>query len=165
LSCGAGGYRSLGLARISAGMSARAVGELLTWQPDPEMIGRRQNQQHHCSLLRWTFPAKRASVVVTDSEPDGFAPLPRQRLVGLRGVCVVAARCCVGTSERSSLHVQAQTCALRQGAVKKKNADVSAATRLPSSALILPVLSPILPLPLMRQRAALVTRHRRAAPS
>jgi hypothetical protein len=37
--------------------------------------------------------------------------------MGLRGVWVVAARCCAGTSERSSLHVQAQTCALRQGAV------------------------------------------------
>src|SRR5262249_12864446 len=29
--------------------------------------------------LRWTFSAKRACVVVTDSKPDGFAPLPRQR--------------------------------------------------------------------------------------
>jgi hypothetical protein len=29
--------------------------------------------------LRWTFPAKRACVAVTDSKPDGFAPLPRQR--------------------------------------------------------------------------------------
>src|SRR5260221_14444455 len=29
--------------------------------------------------------------------------------VGLRGVWVVAARCCAGTSERSFLHVQAQT--------------------------------------------------------
>ena len=29
--------------------------------------------------LRWTFPAKRASVVVTDSEPGRLAPLPRQR--------------------------------------------------------------------------------------
>src|SRR5438034_7635008 len=51
--------------------------------------------------LRWTLSAKRASVVVTDSKPDGFAPLPRQRPVGLRGVWVVAARCCAGTSERS----------------------------------------------------------------
>ena len=36
--------------------------------------------------LRWTFLAKRASVVVTDSEPDRLAPLPRQRPVSLRGV-------------------------------------------------------------------------------
>jgi len=51
--------------------------------------------------LRWTFPAKRASVVVTHSEPNRLAPLPRQRPVGLRGVWVVAARCCAGPSERS----------------------------------------------------------------
>jgi hypothetical protein len=51
--------------------------------------------------LRWTFPAKRASVVATDSKPDGCAPLPRQRLVGLRGVCVVVARCFAGAIERS----------------------------------------------------------------
>jgi hypothetical protein len=30
--------------------------------------------------LRWTFPAKRASVVVTDSEPGRLAPLPCQCL-------------------------------------------------------------------------------------
>jgi hypothetical protein len=29
--------------------------------------------------LRWTLSVKRACVVVTDSKPDGFAPLPRQR--------------------------------------------------------------------------------------
>jgi hypothetical protein len=29
--------------------------------------------------LRWTFGAKRASVVVVDAEPDRLAPLPRQR--------------------------------------------------------------------------------------
>src|SRR5215831_18122717 len=29
--------------------------------------------------LRWSFPAKRASVVVTDSEPGRLAPLRRQR--------------------------------------------------------------------------------------
>jgi hypothetical protein len=28
--------------------------------------------------LRWTFPAERACVVVTDSEPGRLAPLPRQ---------------------------------------------------------------------------------------
>jgi len=42
--------------------------------------------------LRWTFPAKRASVVVTDSEPDWLNSSPCQRPVGLRGVWVVAAR-------------------------------------------------------------------------
>jgi hypothetical protein len=35
--------------------------------------------------LRWTFPAKRASVVVTDSEPGRLAPLPRQRRVASAG--------------------------------------------------------------------------------
>jgi hypothetical protein len=36
--------------------------------------------------LRWTFPAKRACVVSRPASPDGFASLPRQRSVGLRGV-------------------------------------------------------------------------------
>jgi len=61
--------------------------------------------------LRWTFPAKRASVVVTDSEPGRLAPLPRQR----RGVWVVGAMC-AGTIERSLWHVQAQARANHQGA-------------------------------------------------
>ena len=52
----------------------------------------------------------------TDSEPEWLGSSPRQRLVGLRGVWVVAARCCAGTRERSFLHVQAQTRTNRQGA-------------------------------------------------
>ena len=35
--------------------------------------------------LCWTFSAKRASAVVTDSEPDRLAPLPRQRPVASAG--------------------------------------------------------------------------------
>jgi hypothetical protein len=36
--------------------------------------------------LRWTLSAKRVCVVVTDSKPDGFAPLPPPAPVGLRWV-------------------------------------------------------------------------------
>src|SRR5207245_2721062 len=49
----------------------------------------------------WTLSAKRACVVVMDGEPDRLAPLPPPAPVGLRGVWVVAARCCAGTMERS----------------------------------------------------------------
>src|SRR5262249_57293144 len=44
--------------------------------------------------LRWTFRAKRACVVITDAEPDRLAPLTPPAPIGLRGVWVVAARCC-----------------------------------------------------------------------
>jgi hypothetical protein len=53
--------------------------------------------------LRWTFPAKRASVVVTDSESGRLAPLPpRQRPVASRGVWVVAAPCCAATPSQNA---------------------------------------------------------------
>src|SRR5215211_1298056 len=51
--------------------------------------------------LRWTLSAKRACVVITDTEPDRLAPLAPPAPMGLRGVWVVAARCCAGTIERS----------------------------------------------------------------
>jgi Protein of unknown function (DUF3489) len=51
--------------------------------------------------LRWTLSAKRACVVITDTEPDRLAPLAPPAPIGLRGVWVVAARCCAGTIERS----------------------------------------------------------------
>jgi len=45
---------------------------------------------------------RQESVSVADTdEPDRLASLPRQCLVGLRGVWVVAARCCADTIERS----------------------------------------------------------------
>src|SRR5262245_53874443 len=44
--------------------------------------------------LRWTFSAKRACVVITDAEPARLAPLTPLAPIGLRGVWVVAARCC-----------------------------------------------------------------------
>ena len=44
--------------------------------------------------LRWTFRAKRACVVITDAEPARLAPLTPPAPMGLRGVWVVAARCC-----------------------------------------------------------------------
>src|SRR5262245_27234754 len=54
-----------------------------------EMIGRR---------MRWTFRAKRACVVITDAEPDRLAPLTPPAPMGLRGVWVVAARCCADSA-------------------------------------------------------------------
>ena len=42
----------------------------------PETIQLRPIQQKPLLTLRWTFTAKRACVVVTDSEPDRLAPLP-----------------------------------------------------------------------------------------
>src|SRR6266404_3144365 len=74
--------------------------------------------------LRWTLSAKRACVVITDTEPDRLALLPPPAPMGLRGVWVVAARCRAGpgavlapTHLRGVWHVHAQTCAHSQGAV------------------------------------------------
>jgi hypothetical protein len=53
-------------------------------------------------ILHSTLVLNRACMVVADTEPDWLAPLPRQRPLGLRGVWVVAARCCAGTIERNS---------------------------------------------------------------
>src|SRR6266550_5328624 len=76
--------------------------------------------------LRWTFPAKRASVVVTDSKPDGLLLSPRQRPVGLRGVWVVAARCCADALERSFACPSANLRAvLRRGLHRRQPAAVS----------------------------------------
>src|SRR5262249_19101820 len=92
-------------ARISAGMVART--SMADMAGIAAILGRCRgdpaglNRATPLRTLRWTSPSKRASVVITDSEPDGFAPLPPQGPLGLRGVWVVAARCCAGTSERS----------------------------------------------------------------
>src|SRR5215469_8269120 len=50
--------------------------------------------------LRWTFRAKRACVVSTDAEPARLAPLTPPAPMGLRGVWVVAARCCANPPAR-----------------------------------------------------------------
>jgi hypothetical protein len=50
--------------------------------------------------LRWTFRAKRACVVITDAKPDRLAPLTPPAPMGLRGVWVVAARCCASPPAR-----------------------------------------------------------------
>src|SRR6266545_5908609 len=60
--------------------------------------------------LRWTLSAKRACVVITDTEPDRLAPLAPPAPMGLRGVWVVAARCWPARS-RGVLYVEAQICA------------------------------------------------------
>src|SRR5262249_15367924 len=49
----------------------------------------------------WTCRAKRAGVVIADAEPDRLAPLTPPAPIGLRGVWVVAARCCADALERS----------------------------------------------------------------
>src|SRR5437763_1094985 len=60
--------------------------------------------------LRWTLSAKRACVVITDTEPDRLAPLAPPAPMGLRGVWVVR-RAIAPARSRGVLHVQAQTCA------------------------------------------------------
>src|SRR6266478_4662971 len=63
-----------------------------------KMIRRRQKPATPLLSLRWTFRAKRACVVITDAEPDRLAPLTPPAPMGLRGVWVVAARCCASPS-------------------------------------------------------------------
>src|SRR5262245_27263667 len=65
--------------------------------------------------LRWTFSAKRACVVVTDSKPDGFAPLPRQRPWASAGFRWWR-RAVAPAQGRGVLDVPAQTWASCQGA-------------------------------------------------
>src|SRR6516164_3338469 len=65
-----------------------------------KMIRPAAKQQHHLLSLRWTFRAKRACVVITDAEPDRLAPLTPPAPIGLRGVWVVAARCCASPAAR-----------------------------------------------------------------
>src|SRR5947209_9030363 len=64
------------------------------------MIRRRQKPATPLLSLRWTFRAKRACVVITDAEPDRLAPLTPPAPIGLRGVWVVAARCCASPPAR-----------------------------------------------------------------
>src|SRR5262249_888310 len=65
--------------------------------------------------LRWTLSAKRACLVVTDSKPDGFAPLPRQRLWASAGFRWWR-RDVAPAQGRGVLDVPAQTWASCQGA-------------------------------------------------
>src|SRR5207302_4298222 len=83
--------------------------------------------------LRWTFRAKRACVVITDAEPDRLAPLPPPAPMGLRGVWVVAARCCADALEKSFACPSANLrAALRRGlhprSVRRRPAAVSPRT-------------------------------------
>src|SRR5215831_1797051 len=86
--------------------------------------------------LRWTLSAKRACLVVTDSKPDGFAPLPRQRLWASAGfrwwrrdVAPTPARCCAETVERSFACPSANLrtpgrCGLHPRSVRRQSAAV-----------------------------------------
>ena len=85
----------------------------------PKMIRQRQSQQHHCSVCAGLSAQRERVWVITDAEPDRLVPLTLPAPMGLRGVCVVAARCfapalrraVAPTLLRGVLHVQAQTCA------------------------------------------------------
>src|SRR5215204_1572652 len=106
LSCGVWETQLEPNARMSAGMLAPGVGRSLKAGNCRDFCRSRDdpaaaNPAKPLLTLRWTFTAKRACVVVTDSEPDRLAPLPPPAPLGLRGVWVVAARCCAGASERS----------------------------------------------------------------
>src|SRR5262249_45845401 len=79
--------------------------------------------------LRWTFRAKRACVVITDAEPDRLAPLTPPAPLGLRGVCVVAARCCTNPLARCCASPPARCCA---DALERSFACPSAKLRAPS---------------------------------
>src|SRR5206468_2837518 len=110
LSCSAGERSSgLGSARIFSKHSARTLAIIRRRREDtnwPRSLSIRTGSAGGKAAtpllsLRWTFRAKRACVVITDTEPDRLAPLAPPAPMGLRGVWVVAARCCAGTIERS----------------------------------------------------------------
>ena len=69
---------------------ARIGGDLFRSEDDPSAA----KPATPLLSLRWTCRAKRACVVITDAEPDRLAPLTPPAPMGLRGVWVVAARCC-----------------------------------------------------------------------
>src|SRR4029453_18673222 len=60
--------------------------------------GQTSNTIAHFAL---DLSAKRAGGGFTDPDPDRLAPVAPPAPMGLRGVWVVASRCCAGTIERS----------------------------------------------------------------
>src|SRR6516165_9937738 len=66
----------------------------------PKMFRRSAKPATPLLSLRWTFRRKRACVVRTDAEPARPAPLTPPAPMGLRGVWVVAARCCASPPAR-----------------------------------------------------------------
>src|SRR5262249_42279282 len=68
------------------------------------------------------FRAKRACVVITDAEPDRLAPLTPPAPIGLRGVWVVAARCCADALERG---FACPSASLHPRSVRRRPAAVS----------------------------------------
>src|SRR5215813_4126287 len=74
--------------------NARIVRDLFRSADDPSAA------KPATPLLSLTFRAKRACVVITDAEPDRLAPLTPPAPIGLRGVWVVAARCCASPPAR-----------------------------------------------------------------
>src|SRR6516165_387624 len=81
----------------SCGVAEKArIGDLFRSEDDPPAA----KPATPLRSLRWTFRAKRACVVITDAEPDRLAPLTPPAPMGLRGVWVVAARCCASPPAR-----------------------------------------------------------------
>src|SRR5205807_6484479 len=76
------------------------VGQSLRWQELPRFSARSKDDPAVAKpatpllSLRWTLRAKRACVVITGTEPDRLSSSPPPAPMGLRGVWVVAARCC-----------------------------------------------------------------------
>jgi len=75
---------------------------------DPGMIRRRRIGQHHCSLCAGRLLQRERLWWSRTASLNGLAPLPRQRLVGLRGVWVVAARVAPARVRGIFLHLPAK---------------------------------------------------------
>jgi hypothetical protein len=110
LSCSAGPTQlGLGSAGTSASAAARTLA-IVSASPSKARIGRdlfRSEDDRPASStatpllsLRWTLRAKRACVLITDAEPARRALLTPPAPMGLRGVWVVAARCCASPPAR-----------------------------------------------------------------
>src|SRR6516165_6848212 len=72
--------------------------------------------------LRWTFRANRACVVITDAKPDRRAPLTPPAPMGLRGVCVVAARCCASPPARCCADAVEEFCTSKRKPARPRRA-------------------------------------------
>ena len=100
LSCGDGGYAARAECQDLSRDACADVGQSLRWQELPRFSARSKDDPAVAKpatpllSLRWTLRAKRACVVITGTEPDRLSSSPPPAPMGLRGVWVVAARCC-----------------------------------------------------------------------